>query len=217
MSDSDDEYYYSESTEESTTDSEKIYSDLESSDYHDSSEEEIGLTDIERVLTGTIEQQPDHPVTSDIPETEEELLMRMLQEEELLLEEEEEVIDLPAPVTVYETEVVFDKPKQQYGEFSNLWDNSDQKSKYATDLKLQLDGKNWSSVEEYVQSQKYVTQGSSGIQYIDFIRAANTQNKKIALGNQKPGRIGSSKLDPNIPAYEAFTIKVVIDSFLVMG
>lgn len=223
MSESDDDYDYLESTEESSTDSDKSYSDLESSDYEYSSDEETGLTGIERVLTGTIEQQPDHPVTSDIPETEDELLMQMLQEEieedELMAQtlEEEEVMRLPAPVTVYETEIVFDKPKEQYGEFSNLWDNNDQKSKYATDLKLQLDGKKWSSVEEYVQSQKYVTQGSSGNQYIDFIRAANTQNKKIALGNQNPGRIGSSKLDPKIPEWESFTINVVIDSFVNHG
>jgi len=215
---SDSEYDYDE-WESSDTESEKSYSSEERSDEWSDEDEPI-LTDIQTQLIGTIEQELDHPIHSDIPENEDKYDEQIMQE--LLLEEDEDedpqtmppVTQTMPPVS---TDIQFDKPKDQYGEFSNLWDISNQKSRYKNELKLELDGRNWSSVEEYFQSQKYVTLGETGTKYIDFIRAANTQNKKMALGNQKSGRIGGSKLDPKVPAYDAFTIGTVIRSFKDAG
>lgn len=82
-------------------------------------------------------------------------------------------------------EILFYDPKEEYGEFSNFWDNKHHKKKFKTDFKLRIDGEDWHSTEEYFQAQKFAGQGDLGEEYIQIIRSADTSGKKAALARQK--------------------------------
>lgn len=242
---SDDDYETSEFSDEETDTDTDTGTDTDSSEEEsEDAEAEAELEELERRLLGSIEQEPDFPVTLDDEEDEEEAeLLAQLAAEEAEAESEFSATPTPAsglsqlPVPTlkpapkparkkaptptlgpaFSNAVLFYKPGDPYGEFSNYWDTKDQKKKYGAELILKLDGYDWSSTEEYYHSQKFITQGDLGTNYIQFIRAANTQNKKLALGNQKPGRSAASKLDPKVPAYDAFTIGKIIQQFTAAG
>nr|QBK90412.1 MAG: NADAR domain protein [Pithovirus LCPAC103] len=200
--------------------------------YESTTEEEAEETEEEfwtGVLAGAIEDQPDFPVkpviTGEELDEEAEIERQLAEaeieageefEEELEEFEEEESFE-EAPQFVIEpvagvtgAEILFHGVKGDYGEFSNFWDNKNQRRKYRVDLKLVIDGQNWGSTEEYFQSQKFVTQGRLGQGYIQYIRAASTQPKKKALGGFKR-MSAKTTLDPNV--HKGVFINKTIEDF----
>lgn len=86
-------------------------------------------------------------------------------------------------------DVMFYDIKGEYGEFSNFWSKTEHQRKYKKTFNLFIDGEEWDSTEQYFQAQKFTCPppGKEGVykEYVNIIRAADTQTKVFKLSRQR--------------------------------